>query len=63
MVSGRWEPAVVAEMEEGDWVGRGRPFLLRTSRPRSAGLWNVLRYSGSFMYSSSPFGWLLGVLW
>ncbi len=42
MVSGRWEPEVVAEMEGGR-VGKGRPFLLRASRPRSAGLWKVLR--------------------
>lgn len=43
MVSGRWEPEVVAEMEEGGWLGRGRPFLLSASRPSSAGLWKVLR--------------------
>lgn len=43
MVSGRWEAEVVAEREEEAWMGRGRPFLLRASRPRSAGLWKVLR--------------------
>lgn len=43
MVRGRWEPAVVVEIEGGGMVGNGRPFLLRASRPSSAGLWKVLR--------------------
>lgn len=43
MVGGRWQPAVKAEMEEGGRLGKGRPFLLRASRPSSAELWKVLR--------------------